>query len=181
MQSARDWYREVTSPENGGTGLHADLVFHWLRMSALMVQPIIPHFSEFLWMDILEEQKSVQTALWPEAQSAGDESILVRLEYMRGVLSTMRSAEAAIAKKKGKGKTTGPFDPSKPKNGRIFVATSFPAWQRDVLDSIKQSWDASGGKAVDDKEVRELMAKKGLAKDKRAMPFMQQFKVSSRG
>jgi leucyl-tRNA synthetase len=180
MQSARDWYREVTTPENGGTGMHADLVFHWLRMSALMVQPLIPHFSEYLWMDILEEKKSVQTALWPEAEVVEDKGVLARLEYMRGVLSTMRSAEAAIAKKKGKGKATGTFDPSKPRSGRIFVATSFPAWQREVVESIKQSFDASGGKSVDDKEVREALAKKGLAKDKRVMPFMQQFKVSLR-
>lgn len=178
MQSARDWYREVTMPENGGPGMHVDLVFHWIRMSALLSQPFIPHFSEFLWMDILEESKSVQTALWPEPEAEADEAVLNKLDYMRGVLSAMRSAEASIAKKKGKGKATGTFDPAKPRSARIFVATSFPAWQHEVVESVREVYEASGDKSVDDKKVRESLNAKGLGKDKRVMPFMQQFKVS---
>ncbi len=181
MQSARDWYREVTLSENGGTGMHVDLVFQWIRMSALMAQPFIPHFCEFLWMDILDEPRSVQIALWPEVEAAADDAVLARLEYMRGVLSTMRSAEAAIAKKKGKGKSTGTFDPTKPRSARIFVATSFPAWQHEVIDSVREVYEGSGDKTIDDKKVRESLNAKGLGKDKRVMPFMQQFKVSSAG
>ncbi len=177
MQTARDWYREVTLPDNGGDGMHADLIFHWIRVSALLVQPIIPHFAEFMWQEILDEPKSIQLAQWPEASTERDDAVLARLEYMRGVLSSMRSAEAMIAKKKGKGKAGITFDPSKPRSGRIFVARNFPVWQAQVIDAVRESYEKSKSQGVDDKEVRASLDKLGLAKDKRAMPFMQQFKV----
>lgn len=174
-QSARDWYREVTLAENGGDGMHADLVFHFLRTSALMAQPFIPHYAEFIWRDILEESSSVQTALWPEVEGKIDEGVLAQLEYMRGVLSNMRSTEAAMTKKKGKGKTIT-YDPSKPRSARIFVATKYPSWQDGAIDVLREAYD-EGNKTVDDKKIKESLQSSGLIKDKRIMPFLSLLKV----
>ena len=59
MQSTRDWYREVTSD----VGMHADLVEYWIRISALLILPIAPHFSEHIWSTVLKEPVTVQKAL----------------------------------------------------------------------------------------------------------------------
>ncbi|KAI5453128.1 cytosolic leucyl tRNA synthetase [Naganishia albida] len=173
-QSARDWYREVTLPENGGDGMHADLVFHFLRTSALMAQPFIPHYAEYIWRDILEENTTVQSALWPEVEGQSDEGVLAQLQYMRGVLSNMRSTEAAMTKKKGKGKTIT-YDPSKPRSARIFVASKYPAWQDGAIDVLREVYDANSN-SVDDKALREKLQASGLIKDKRIMPFISLIK-----
>ncbi|TFY79564.1 hypothetical protein EWM64_g4448, partial [Hericium alpestre] len=62
LQSARDWYREVTAE----IGMHADLVKRWIRISALLVTPIAPHFAEHIWTTILNKPTTIQNALWPE-------------------------------------------------------------------------------------------------------------------
>ena len=43
---------------------------------------------------------------------------------------------------------------------------------------VEEAYDAEKEK-VDDKKIRELLAKEGLIKDKRAMPFAQLFKVGN--
>ncbi len=46
LQAARDKYRELTSSEGG---MHADLVFRFIRLQALLLSPICPHVSEYIW------------------------------------------------------------------------------------------------------------------------------------
>jgi leucyl-tRNA synthetase len=159
--------------------MHADLIHDWIRRLALLTQPIIPHFAEFLWRDICEERGSIQEALWPEVEGAENQAVLKQLEYMRGVIGSMRSAEAQISKKKSKGKAVT-FDPSKPRSARIIVATSYPEWQSKVMEALKAESDASQaeGRAIDDKNLRAALDKAGLLKDKKAMPFLQTMKVS---
>ena len=181
MQTARDWYREVTSD----VGMNADLIKYWIRVSALLVTPIAPHFAEHIWSSILGEKETVQNALWPtptkastplkEAWTGVDRAILEASQYMRGTLKMMRDSELAMLKKLGK-KKDAPFDPKKPKSVKIYLATRFPEWQDKVVETVQESYDAEKDK-VDDVKVRELLQQKGLIKDKKAMPFAQLFKV----
>ena len=173
MQTARDWYREVTSD----IGMHAGLVKYWIRAAVLLVTPIASHFAEHVWSNILDEPKSVQFALWPEPSTPVDRAILQSGQYMRGTIKMIRDAELAMLKKMSKSKST-PFDPKKPRSVRIYVATTFPEWQNRCVKIVEEAYDAEKEK-VDDKKIRELLAKEGLIKDKRAMPFAQLFKVSN--
>ncbi len=187
FQASRDWYREVTSVEMGGNGMHRDLIWEWIRLTALLSQPIIPHFSEYLWMDVLENETSVQKQQWPdqatilggegekEMSEADESSTLAQLAYMRGVLSTMRSAESQIARRKQKGKNLS-YDPSKPRSARIYVATGLPSWQVDCMGVLEWCWSEKEG--VDENKLRGELAEKGMLKDKRVMPFIQGIKVS---
>lgn len=179
FETARNWYREVTATDNGGPGMHGDLIFDWIRTLALLTQPITPHFSEALWRDICQQSGSVQEALWPDVQGQENEAILKQLEYMRGVIGSMRSAEAQISKKKSKGKAVA-FDPSKPRSARIIVATKYPEWQSNVMEALKAEYDSSQAekRTIDDKNLRSALDKAGLLKDKKAMPFLQTMKVS---
>jgi leucyl-tRNA synthetase len=161
--------------------MHGDLIHEWIRTLALLTQPITPHFAEALWRDVCQESGSVQQALWPEVEGPENEAILKQLEYMRGVIGNMRSAEAQISKKKSKGKAVA-FDPSKPRSARIIVATKYPEWQSKVMDALKAEHEASQteNRAIDDKNLRSALDKAGLLKDKKAMPFLQTMKVSRR-
>ena len=178
LEIARNWYRGVSNPDNGGPGMHKDLVFEFIRVSALLIAPFTPHYSEYIWRNILGEISSIQTAPWPKT-SPVEPKALAQLEYMRGVIDNMRSAEAALLKRSKKGQQ-GAYDPSKERAVKVFVASRFPAWQDQCVEIVKSAWN---GKEVDDVKVRAELAKAGLAqdkKDKRTMPFIQAFKVRLR-
>jgi leucyl-tRNA synthetase len=103
--------------------------------------------------------------------------------YMRGTVKTIRDAEIsflrAMAKTKGKkgAQNQKSFDPTKPKAVRVYVATQFPEWQDRCVDAVKQCYMKDADR-VDDGRVKQLLAESGLIKDKRAMPFIQLFKVN---
>lgn len=178
LQTARDWYREVTAD----VGMHADLIQYWIRVSALLVTPIAPHFAEHIWTTILNEPKSIQLALWPEPSRPVDKVAIDSVAYMRNTVKTIRDAEITLLKKLSKGKkgkdaAEAPFDPKKPKSVHIYIATAFPDWQDSCVQAIKDAYTPDPDK-VDDAKVRETLTEKGLIKDKRTMPFIQIFKVS---
>lgn len=174
LQSARDWYREVTAD----TGMHATLAELFVRVSALLVLPIAPHFSEHLWQHILREASSVQTALWPAPPAEPDLALPGAAAYMRGITKTIRDADIALQKRSGK-KGGGPagtaLRPNDPKSVRLFVARRFPDWQTACVGIIEELWKA--GAANDEARLRKALADKGLTKEKKAMPFVQAFKV----
>ncbi|KAH8114896.1 leucine-tRNA ligase [Phellopilus nigrolimitatus] len=170
MQMARDWYREVTSD----VGMNAELVKYWIRVSCLLITPIAPHFADHIWSSVLGEPTTVQHALYPVPSQPIDRSVLEAGQYMRGTLKTMRDSELAMLKKLSKSKNAA-YDPKKPKSVRIYVATQFPEWQNKVVGVVQEAYDAEREK-VDDQKLRELLQAQGLIKDKRVMPFAQQFK-----
>lgn len=175
LQSSRDWYREVTSD----IGMHLGLIKYWIRISALLVCPIAPHFAEHLWTAILKEPKSIQLAQWPTPSHPVDRTVIDSAQYMRTTLKEIRDAELSMVKKGAKAaKVKGtPFDPSKKKAVRIFVASKFPEWQETSIEIMKGATNLETG-AVDDAKVREEITKKGLIKDKKIMPFVMNVKVS---
>jgi leucyl-tRNA synthetase len=178
FENARNWYRVVSQPENGGQGMHKELLFSWIRNNALLLTPFTPHFAEFIWQDILGEKSSVQNALFPKPSGPSNIEVLDELAYLRGVVDSVRSAELSLGRRKGgKGKApTGPvFDPSKPKAARIYVATEFPAWQVKTMEIVASAWDDKAG-AIDEPAMRKALADAGLNKDKKAMPYVQMLK-----
>jgi len=173
MQSSRDWYREVTFD----IGMHGSLVELWIRSAALLVLPIAPHFSEHVWSGILGEKRSVQWALWPGIGEKGVEDAAIEAgAYLRGTVKMIRDAEITLQKKalKGKGGSAA-FDAKKAKALRIFVATRFPEWQDSSVQVVKEIYEENHG-TIDDGKIRDALVLKGLMKDKRIMPFVQNLK-----
>jgi leucyl-tRNA synthetase len=174
LQTARDWYREVT----GDVGMHADLVQYWIRISALLILPIAPHFSEHIWTSVLGEPETVQNARWPTPSTTLDKAVLDAGAYVRSTVKNLRDAELALLKKMNKGKAgqAQQYDPKKPRSVRVVVATGFPEWQNTCVQIVREAYDKEKER-VDDAKVRALLTERGLIKDKRAMPFVQAFKV----
>ncbi len=175
LQSVRDWYREVTAD----IGMHADLVRYWINVAALLATPIAPHFSEHIWRGILHRPTSIQLARWPTPTQAIDTPTIEAGAYMRALVKNVRDAELTLLKKleKAKGKSgPPPFNPKKPRALRVYVATRFPEWQDACVQAVQAAWTSETSR-VDDAKVRALLTERGLIKDKRAMPFVQLFKV----
>jgi leucyl-tRNA synthetase len=160
--------------------MHSKLVLYWMRVAALLVTPVAPHFAEHIHSTILKSPTSIQLALWPTPAEPVDRSVLEAASYMRGTIKTIRDAEVSLMKlmNKGKGKKGGApsFDPKQAKSVRIYVATTFPDWQNICVQIVKEAYAEDADK-VDDAKVKELLVERGLIKDKRIMPFIQAFKV----
>jgi leucyl-tRNA synthetase len=58
LVGARDAYREACT--SAGIGMHRDVVLRYIELQALMMSPIAPHWSEYIWLEILKKVR-IQT------------------------------------------------------------------------------------------------------------------------
>lgn len=167
--AARDFYREACVA--AGIKMHKDLIFKYIELQALLLCVIAPHWSEYIWLEVLNKPTTIQFARFPDV-AAPDAGLSAMREYVRNTSSNITSAEAAQQKRKAKGKDIN-FDPKLPKKLTIFAAKNFPAWQEKYIDLVRENWDATT-KKIDDKAMTPKIAKMGEMK--KAMPFVQGLK-----
>lgn len=169
LTSARDFYREACAAAN--IKMHKDLVFRYIELQTLLLAVIAPHWSEYMWLEVLKKEGTIHNARFPEV-GAVDASLTAKREYVRNTSSSVNSAEGIQVKKKAKGKAMA-FDPKKPKKLTIFTNAKFPSWQAKYIDLVKEMWDPAT-KSVNDKELNGKIGKMGEMK--KAMPFVQGLK-----
>ena len=167
--SARDFYREASVA--AGIKMHKDLIFQYIELQALLLTVIASHWSEYIWLEVLNKPSTIQNALYPVVPAPRADLTAAR-EYVRATSSNITSAEAAQQKKKAKGKDIG-YDLKKPKKLNIFAAAKFPAWQEKYIDLVREAWHPDT-KTINDKELNGKIAKMGEMK--KAMPFVQGLK-----
>ncbi|ONH66132.1 Leucine--tRNA ligase, cytoplasmic [Cyberlindnera fabianii] len=163
-QTARDYYREAS------TSMHKDLVLRYIETQALLLTPVAPHFGEYIWREVLGNKTTVQDAKFPRASKPVDLSISESLEYIRSLSRSIRETEGSLLKKKKGGKPAD-LDQSKPAKLTIFISESFPEWQNNYIELVRQLFEKQ---TLDDNKV----IKEAVGKDmKRAMPFISNLKV----
>ncbi|KAI0428575.1 leucyl-tRNA synthetase [Xylaria sp. FL1042] len=165
--ASRDWYRDIT--KSVGISMHHELVKRYIELQALLLAPIAPHFSEYLYRDVLKHGDSIHNALYPEAPAA-DAVLSAIFSYVRSVTSSITAAEGNQIKKLSKGKTAS-YDPKEPKRLTISVAKSFPDWQEKSIDLLAKQYESTG--AIDVKDLTKQIDKKDI---KKVMPFLQTLK-----
>ncbi|KAG6843509.1 hypothetical protein H0H87_003662 [Tephrocybe sp. NHM501043] len=153
FQSARDWYREVTSD----VGMHVDL-------------PTSPNTST----PPSSSLTSIQLALGPTSKKAVDPTAPGL--YMRETIKTICDAEASPLKmlqkvtgKKRPGEPAAAFDPKLPKSVRIYVATTFLEWEDSCVEAVKEAYNEQTDK-VDDAKAFKFGAQMAF---RRALPFSE--------
>lgn len=167
--SARDFYREASVA--AGLKMHKDLILQYIELQALLLTVIAPHWSEYIWLEVLHKPSTVQNELFPVVPEP-IAALTAAREYVRNTSSNITSAEASQQKKKAKGKDIG-YDLKKPKKLTIFAAAKFPAWQEKYIDLVREAWDPVK-KGVDDKDLNAKM--KSMGDMKKPMPFVQGLK-----
>jgi len=161
--SARDFYREATKA--AGIGMHQDLVNKFIELQALLLAPIAPHWSEYIWLEVLRKKNTIQKALWPKVPVANP-SLTAAREFVRTTQTNITSAEGAAIKRLSKGKAAN-FDPKKEKKITIFAAQEWPAWQAKYIELIRSS------PTLDIKSISKQVEK---SESKKAMPFINTLK-----
>ncbi|EMR09841.1 leucine-tRNA ligase [Pneumocystis murina B123] len=170
FQAARDWYREVTLDH----GVHRNLIRRWIEVQVLLVLPFIPHFSEFIWSDILKNNSCIHDAYFPLISKPINNSISYSLSYLRSLVKIIREEEKQQLKKQKKGKNIL-FNPKKPKKITIFVSTDFPKSKQKYIDLLQECYDEE--KKMFNEEVLSSKISK-MEEMKKAIPFIQQMKLS---
>lgn len=157
FQSARDYYRDSVG------SMHKDLVLKYIELQALLLAPIAPHFAEYLYKEVLEKDGSVQTTQFPRASKPISQGLLDSLDYVKELARAVRDAESVVLKsKKGKAEV----DASKPAVLTLLVSTSFPEWQDEYIELVRQLFESLT--LSDNKIIKEKVGKDM----KRAMPFI---------
>lgn len=164
FQIARDYYRESTSST---IGMHKDLVLRYIEVQSLLLAPIAPHFSEYLYREVLNKSGSIHNAKFPRASKPVSKSLIDSLDYVRTLARSIRETEASGLKPK-KGKTD--IDGSKPCKLTIFISSSFPEWQDSYIDLVRELFESQS--LNDNKIIKERVGKDM----KRAMPFISNLK-----
>ncbi|KAF2190873.1 leucyl-tRNA synthetase [Zopfia rhizophila CBS 207.26] len=162
--AARDFYREATKA--AGVGMHEDLVKKYIELQALLVTPIAPHWADYIWQEVLNKPDTIQNARYHKVSDAIP-SLTATREYVRSTSSSITSAEGAQVKRLAKGKAAL-FDPKKNKKITIFVAQSYPEWQKKYINLLRTSYPK-----IDIKALSKTIDK---SESKKAMPFINNLK-----
>lgn len=167
LQAARDYYRDSTAHT---VGMHKDLVLRYIEVQALLLSPIAPHFAEYLWREILEKDNSIQNASYPEISKPVSKSVSEALSYARNLARSIRETEGANMKKKKKGVE---FNPKNSSKLTLYVALSFPSWQDQYVELVRQQFENATLDFTPDfkKKVSEL------GDVKRGMQFVNHLKT----
>ena len=163
----------------GNKGFRQDLIKLFVEIQLLILYPIIPHFTEVMWIEIFHELKSkkdnrihpkyISQARFPIVdESRINVAVLKEIEYLTRVGSGLRSScEKIIKKKPGT------------KFGRIIliIRRKYFDWQVDILKYLQTlKFDAKTKEPIDDwkKEVKNLV--KDPKNSKKAFEFAS-FKI----
>ena len=167
LTNARQFYEKWCS---GGVGLHRALVTKYLRYQALLLQPICPHVSQYLWWRVTGDAAAVcATAPFPTTTTTAAEGVggdvlqtkdlLVLVDST--VLSEMQKALQPASAKKGKGKGKGKAAADEKKEegavekpvAKPVVKTvtvsicDAPVWETDLIALLRSLVAADGGEA----------------------------------
>ncbi len=111
---------------------HPTCILNFLRVQALVLSPIAPHFSEFLWGKVLKDRTALTKQKWPTPVADFDKVLHRKFEVLEKDLREFRLAkENAIKERKKKDKE---FDFAKNiTKAVIYVAKDYKEWQKALL------------------------------------------------
>lgn len=137
LQNSRDRYRDATYL-HGSDGMHKNLLKRFVELQALLMSPIIPHFSDYVWSKILSHKTSILYEPFPR-KVAYDEGLVASSQYLHDLTHQLRTTMQVDSIKK---------KPSKCENSKVlpdsvelYVVKTFPKWQEDVINLLRANYD----------------------------------------
>ena len=171
FQSSRDRYRELAS---AGAGMHRDLILKYIRTQMVLLSPVCPHISDYVWREVLKEDGSIHDAKWP-ASFAPEDSLIKAAEHLMDSCHDFRLKLRNYANPVNKKKGQPVKAVEAPNHMTIYVAKDYPAWQEITLNVLKENYNPSGDQPFpENKVLLEELKKSPEIKPymKKLMPFV---------
>lgn len=183
LQNARDRYREVCHGEP--SMMNYELLLKFIEVQAIIISPIVPHFCEYIWSQVLKKPNSIMVTRWPVVGSV-DEIILASDDYLVKTIHQLRiSLQSVINLEQKKAKKQDINVPTKITSLDLYVAANFPEWQEQLVSTLKECYnDSTKSFCEDDLLIKQIASTFDLKREgKKFMPFLMEMKkqVESNG
>jgi len=184
LLQARDFYRAYTNYV--GAQQNYDLLVKFIKVTAIIMAPIISHTSEYTWRTLLNQPGSIFQAGWPkvdregapEQQKADIELLIDQYKYVEKIVSIFRGKVKEYTqpkKKKGEEQRIVP----NPTSARIYIAARYPDWHEEALILLKKIYKDSNKKFPENKEISVKIREAGGTLEKnmsKVMPLVTALK-----
>lgn len=169
----RSFYRSDVKPYP--LELHGDLVKKYIEVSALILSPICPHWSEYIWTTLLKNKTSVRISKWPEIHVTEEErASMDKFDMVKSILSKIRSDDEACMRKLAKASKKTEIPPimlrSCPKNLVLYVTSEYPEWEVLARGMLRDNWDSAKNNCT--VLPAQIVERLGISGDKQAMSFV---------
>lgn len=179
LQAARDEYRLSC----GIGGMNHDLVLTFMDVQTRLIEPICPHYAEYVWRKLLKKEGCVVTAGWP-ASNEPDLVLKGANKYLQDSIVLMRKLlqKQLLGSKKAAKKAQVTAVAEEKLKGLVYVNEQFDGWRAHCLNILQSKFDQQTRSFAPDAEIlaelREVLQKEGQAENfkqiqKLCMPFLK--------
>eukprot|EP01105_Mastigella_eilhardi_P024714 TRINITY_DN64_c0_g4_i1.p1 TRINITY_DN64_c0_g4~~TRINITY_DN64_c0_g4_i1.p1 ORF type:complete len:1079 (-),score=347.02 TRINITY_DN64_c0_g4_i1:3286-6522(-) len=175
MLAARDLYRSAC--EELGIPMKRELIMWFLEVQAVIMSPITPHFSDYVYRKLLHKSDFIWHATWPSTDEI-DVLVLQQSEHLESCIYEFRQLiRDYLNPKKKKGQAQAP-QPAYPQQAEIVVATAFPYWHSRTMELLSEEFSKTGQMLPNDKVAPLIAAdpqlKKSMRKIMAVVSFLQE-------
>ncbi|ONI20431.1 hypothetical protein PRUPE_2G015100 [Prunus persica] len=164
LQAARKWHRISC----GSQEMNRDLVWRFMDVQTRLIAPICPHYTEYVWRELLKKDGFVVNAGWPAAD-APDLTLRSAKKYVEDLIGSMMKLY-----NKQKANLT-----NKKVIGLICVKEQFDEWKIECLRILQNNFNRETRFAADSVILEALQSSSvNQGKDfrqtqKLCMPFLK--------
>lgn len=120
--------------------VHQKLIRKFIESQALILSPICPHVTEFVW-ELLGHKESILKARWPVVPQF-DRVLINSGAYLNQVARDFRlrlKSYLTTTTSKG-GQKANKTSFGKPTHGTVWIAKNYPLWQSIILDLLQEKY-----------------------------------------
>ncbi|XP_054824535.1 leucine--tRNA ligase, cytoplasmic isoform X2 [Prosopis cineraria] len=178
LQAARDEYRFSC----GVGGYNRELVWRFMDVQTRLIEPICPHYAEYVWRELLKKDGFVVNAGWPSGD-APDLTLKSANKYLQDSIVLLRKLlqkQLLGSKKANKtGAQVASLTDSK-LTGLIYVNEQFDGWKAECLRILQSKFNNETRAFAADGEIIQALQKSSVGQlsnfkqiQKLCMPFLK--------
>ena len=135
MLKARDFYTNYYKILDRPNDVHKGTINEYIKTLLLTVTPIIPHFSEYMWSNVLRQDGFIVDQNWPSLAGYFDPLVASQKRLLESVVKEARSV---MARRNKKASQSNDSDHSN-KTLTIYASKGYSQWQKSIINSLNDA------------------------------------------